>query len=63
MKKLGTFHIVFLLFLGNFLAPGGFTDLYAQDAKKNSVRLKADYFKIMGGQIYVNIRDTPKIDN
>ena len=63
MKKLGTFHIVFLLFLGSFLTPGGFSNLYAQDAKKNSVRLKADYIKIMGGEIYLNIRATSKIDN
>lgn len=63
MKKLGTFHIVFLLFLGSFLTSGGFSKLYAQDAKKNSVRLKADYIKIMGGEIYLNIRATSKIDN
>jgi hypothetical protein len=41
---------------------GSFEILNAQDAKKNSVRLKADYIKIMDGEIYLNIKATSRID-
>ena len=36
--------------------------LNAQDVKKNTVRLKADYVKIMDGEIYFDIRATARVD-
>lgn len=60
MKSRGIVHIILLIVLGAFLFPGDI--LHAQDAKKNSVRLKADYIKIMGGEIYLNIKATSRID-
>jgi hypothetical protein len=39
----------------------GFNDLNAQDAKKDKVRLKADYVKIMNKEVYFDIRATSKI--
>ena len=60
MKSRGIVHIILFLLLGTFLVPGSI--LHAQDAKKNSVRLKADYIKIMGGEIYLNIKATSRID-
>ncbi len=56
--KLG---FVFLLLLGVFFITPSFQNLHAQEVKKNKVRLKADYFKIMDGEIYLNIKATSKI--
>ncbi|MGB5665174.1 hypothetical protein [Eudoraea sp.] len=63
MKSPGIPHFIVLALLGTFLLSGGFENLHAQDAKKNSVRLKADYFKIMEGEIYIKIKATSKIEN
>lgn len=62
MKSRGVFPIIYLIFLGTLLVSGSFEILNAQDAKKNSVRLKADYIKIMEGEIYLNIKATSRID-
>jgi hypothetical protein len=40
-----------------------FQKLYAQDAEKNRVRLKADYVKIMDGEIYFDIGATSRVNN
>ena len=62
MKSPGIPYFVVLVLLGTLLLSGGFENLHAQDAKKNSVRLKADYFKIMEGEIYLKIKATSKIE-
>lgn len=63
MNNLGIANIVSLIFLGIFFSPGSFDTLNAQDAKKNSVRIKADYIKIMEHEIYLKIKATSKIEN
>ena len=40
----------------------GFQKLYAQDAKKNKVRLNVTYVKIMDGEIYFDIKASSRID-
>ena len=62
MKSPGIPYFVVLVLLGTLLSVG-FENLHAQDAKKNSVRLKADYFKIMEGEVYLKIKATSKIEN
>ena len=44
------------LFLWVFLSPILFFSLQAQDGKKNTVRIKADYTKVMDGQSYLDIK-------
>lgn len=60
MKSRGILYIILVLSLGAFLMASG--TIHAQDTKKNRVRLKADYIKIMGGEIYLNIKASSKID-
>ena len=62
MKSRGIFHIIYLIFLGSFLLTSSFEILNAQDTKKNRIRIKADYIKVMGGEIYLNIKTTSRID-
>ena len=61
MKNQLKLRSVFLVFLGVFILSTGFHDLSAQNVKKNKVRLKADYVKIMNKEIYFDIRATSKI--
>jgi len=61
MKSQINIRPIFILLLGIFLSATAFNDLYAQDAKKNTVRLKADYVKIMDGNSQINITATSKI--
>ncbi len=56
-------NVVFLALLGVFLLTTGFQKLYAQDAEKNRVRLKANYVKIMDGEVYFDIKAGAKIDD
>ncbi|NNL01794.1 MAG: hypothetical protein HKP39_05925 [Eudoraea sp.] len=60
MKSRGIVHIILLILLETFLVPGNI--LHAQDTKKNRIRIKADYIKVMGGEIYLNIKTTSRID-
>jgi len=53
---------LFIALLGVFLFTTSFHNLYAQNAKKNKVRLKADYVKIMNEEVYFNIRATSRIN-
>ena len=62
MKNLLQFRSIILAFLGVFLFCASSHSLYAQDVKKNKVRLKADYVKIMDGESYLDITATSKID-
>ena len=62
MKNQFKNNFIFLALLGVFILATGFQKLYAQDAEKNRVRLKADYVKIMDGEVYFNIKAGAKID-
>ncbi len=61
MRNQLTFRAVFLVVLSVFLLMTGFQNLYAQNAKKNKVRVKAQYVKIMNGESYIDIKATSKI--
>jgi len=52
---------IFLAVLGVFIFNTGTHDLYAQKAKKNKVRLNVQYVKIMGGEVYFDIKASSKI--
>ncbi len=57
-NKLKTRHF-FLVLLSVFLCTSGF----AQKAKKDKVRLKADYVKIMNAEVYFDIQATAKVND
>ena len=56
------FRFIILVLLGLFLCSTAFQNLYAQNAKKNKVRLKADYVKIMNEEVYFDLRASSRID-
>ncbi|MCK5400890.1 MAG: hypothetical protein KAJ28_04585 [Flavobacteriaceae bacterium] len=56
------YRFIFLALISVFLISTGFQDLNAQAAKKNKIRLKADYVKIMDGESYLDITATSKIE-
>ena len=62
MKIQLKFRFIFIALLSVILLSLSFQNLYAQDAKKNKLRLKADYFKIMDGESYLDIKATAKVD-
>lgn len=62
MKNIFKFQFIFLVFAGVFLCNMGFNQLNAQQAEKNSVRLRADYIKIMDSVSYFNIKASARID-
>jgi len=62
MKNRINFRYIFLAFLSVFVFASSFQNLNAQNAKKNKVRLKAQYIKIMGGESYIDITATSKIE-
>ncbi|MDH5412927.1 MAG: hypothetical protein OEW87_02210 [Flavobacteriaceae bacterium] len=53
---------VLLASISVFLLSTLVQSLYAQDTEKNSVRLKANYFKIMDSEVYFNIAASSRID-
>ena len=61
MKYLHKSYFVFLALYALLLSVNA-AQLNAQDVKKNTVRLKADYVKIMDGEIYFDIRATARVD-
>ena len=63
MKDRLKFRVVFLAVLSIFLFTSFCQKGNAQDAKKNKIRLKADYVKIMDDVIYFDISATAKVDN
>ncbi|WP_222983847.1 hypothetical protein [Flagellimonas meishanensis] len=63
MKSAGYLYLIFLVCLGMFLFPVHHQGLHAQKAKKNTVRLKVDYIKVMGEQSYLDIKAISRIDN
>jgi hypothetical protein len=62
MKTLLNYHFIFLAFLYTFLFNVEVQPLHAQEAKKSTVRIKADYIKIMDGEIYFDITATARVD-
>lgn len=61
MKKRLNFSYVALAFVGALVLSTGFQNIYAQKEKKNTVRLKAKYVKIMDGDIYFDVAATLKV--
>lgn len=61
MKGPIKFHFFIILILGMFLSNTGFHNVNAQNPKKNKIRLKVDYVKIMNEEIYFNIKASSKI--
>ena len=62
MKNQLNFRYIFLSLLSVFLFTSLTQEIQAQDAKKNKVRLKADYVKIMDEEVYFNLKASSKID-
>jgi len=56
------YRYIFLLFTGIFISSFNFSNLNAQDTKKNTLRLKTDYIKIMDSISYFNIKAFARID-
>jgi hypothetical protein len=56
--KIFKYFVAFLSFLIVF----GFQNIYGQDAKKNKVRIKVDYVKIMDGEVFFDIKTSSRID-
>ena len=61
MKNQLNFRLIFLAFISVVLLTTSFQNIYAQKAKKNKVRLKAQYVKIMDGEIYFDISATSRV--
>jgi len=59
MKNKFIAHQIFLVVLSVFIC----TSSFAQKAKKDKVRLKAEYVKVMNSEIYFDIKATAKVDN
>ena len=55
------FRFILLALLNVVLLTSGFQNLYAQNTKKNRVRIKTNYVKIMDGESYFDIRATSKV--
>lgn len=55
-------NFTFLALLSVFVFASSFQSLNAQNVKKNKVRLKAQYIKVMEGDSYINIAASSKID-
>lgn len=62
MKNQLNFRFIFPALISVFLITTCFQDLNAQTTKKNKVRLKADYVKIMDSESYIDITATSKIE-
>ena len=56
MKNLFKYRFGFLVFVVLIIFSLNFQIVYSQDGKKNAVRLKADYIKIMDSTSYFNIK-------
>ena len=62
MKKQLKNSFLFLVVLGLFLYSTSFQEIYAQDAKKNTVRVKVYHVKIMNEEVYFDIVASSRID-
>jgi hypothetical protein len=61
MKNQLKFRFIFLALVSVFFVATGFQNLNAQNTKKNKVRLKSNYVKIMDSLSYIDIAATSKI--
>ncbi|WP_456464002.1 hypothetical protein [Lutibacter sp.] len=61
MKNQLNFNLIFLAILGLLLFSTSFQSLHAQKVKKERVRLKAKYIKVMDGEIYLDIKVTARV--
>ncbi|WP_457618295.1 hypothetical protein [Lutibacter sp.] len=61
MKNQLNFNLTLLALFGLLLFSTSFQSLHAQKVKKEKVRLKAQYIKIMDGEIYLNIKATARV--
>jgi len=61
MKNQLNFNLILLALFGLLLFSTSFQSLHAQKVKKEKVRLKAQYIKIMDGEIYLNIKVTARV--
>ena len=62
MKKTINYRFVFLIIISGFFLSINVQNLYAQETKKNTIRLKADYIKTMNKEIAFNLRASSKVD-
>ena len=62
MKGPMNIRFIFLVVLGVFLSSTVLHNVYAQGAKKNKVRLKAEYVKIIDDASYLEIKASSKIN-
>jgi len=62
MKDQLTYRFIFLALLGVFLGSTCIQNLHAQNAKKNKLRISAQYVKIMDGESYFDIKTTSRIE-
>ncbi len=62
MKGLMNIRFIFLVVLGLFLSSTLLQNVYAQGTKKNRVRLKAEYVKIMDDASYLEIKASSKVN-
>ena len=58
MKNQLKFSTVFLVFLSVFFITSGFS----QEVEKSKVRLKADYVKVMGGEVYFDLNASARVN-
>jgi hypothetical protein len=62
MKSSTIVRPAWIIYLGIFLLPIFFGNVTAQEVEKTAVRLKLDYFKVMDGQSYLDIKAIARID-
>jgi len=62
MRNVLKTRFIFLAFAGIFMCCIGLNNIYAQKAKKNSVRLKVDYVKIMDSVSFFKINASSRIN-
>ena len=62
MKGPLKYRSVILFMLGIFLGSIGFQNVYAQDTKKNKLRINAEYVNIIDGESYFDIKASSRIE-
>jgi hypothetical protein len=62
MKNPIIFRLGFLVLIYLFLFNSNHYEVWAQDVKKNKLRISADYVKIMDGESYINIKASSRIN-
>jgi hypothetical protein len=62
MKTLINYRFIFLIIVSVIFLSMNVQNAYAQEPKKNTVRLKADYVKTMNKEVAFNLRASSKVD-